>query len=132
MQSTFAGAWAFNQDLAFWDVAGVTTMVKMFFQARAFDSDLSRWRVSRVTAMTRCVVCQTFPFPPVQIMPGAPALLPSNRTPPPARRCPGAHRKLRLWRRQGRVDVYGLGRHHQSRVAHLVLPLVDRVLTIYT
>ena len=51
MRYTFAGAFAFNQDLSKWDVSKVTDMGNMFSGASKFNQDLSKWDVSAVTYM---------------------------------------------------------------------------------
>jgi surface protein len=51
MAYVFSGAEAFDQDLADWDVSGVTTMYRMFYGAAAFNRDIGGWDVSNVTDM---------------------------------------------------------------------------------
>ena len=48
---TIEGADALNGDLSRWDTSNVTTMYRMFCDARAFNGDLSRWDTSKVTDM---------------------------------------------------------------------------------
>ena len=52
MESMFAGARAFNQDIGGWEVGNVTDMVAMFNRADAFNQDIGRWDVSNVTDMS--------------------------------------------------------------------------------
>ena len=52
MASWFNGRYNFNEDISHWDVASVTTMQSMFYNATSntsiFNSDLSKWDVSSV------------------------------------------------------------------------------------
>ena len=41
----------FNPDVSTWDVANVTTMRNMFYDAEVFNGDLSAWNVANVTDM---------------------------------------------------------------------------------
>ena len=52
MESMFAGARAFNQDIGGWEVGNVTDMAAMFNRADAFNQDIGRWDVSNVTDMS--------------------------------------------------------------------------------
>ena len=51
MNSTFAGASAFNGNVSGWDVSAVKDMGGMFDSAELFDQDLSSWDTSGVTSM---------------------------------------------------------------------------------
>ena len=50
MQTMFAGASKFNQDIS-WDMSSVTDMTSMFNGATAFNGNISKWDVSSVTNM---------------------------------------------------------------------------------
>ena len=41
----------FNGDISKWDVAAVTNMEAMFFDAKSFNQDISGWNVARVNSM---------------------------------------------------------------------------------
>ena len=43
--------WSFNPDVSTWDVANVTDMRGMFYDAEVFNGDLSAWNVANVTDM---------------------------------------------------------------------------------
>ena len=49
MQTTFAGATAFNQNISSWNTQAVTTMNSMFSFALAFNQDIGGWNTSNVT-----------------------------------------------------------------------------------
>ena len=50
MKQMFYQAWSFNRDLSPWNVAGVTTMYRMFFEATAFDQVLC-WDVANANTV---------------------------------------------------------------------------------
>eukprot|EP00978_Attheya_sp_CCMP212_P037293 scaffold174623_cov71-Attheya_sp.AAC.1 len=51
MERMFRNAKVFNQDLSAWDVSSVTRMTEMFYLDARFNQDLSAWDVSNVTTM---------------------------------------------------------------------------------
>ena len=51
IQSMFAGATSFNQDLSSFDISHITDMSDLFRGATLFNQDISGWDVSRVTNM---------------------------------------------------------------------------------
>jgi surface protein len=51
MQDMFYDAIAFNHDLSSWNIASVTDMSYMFGNANAFNQDLSLWNVASDTDM---------------------------------------------------------------------------------
>ena len=53
MEGMFFGANAFNQDIGDWNVSNVTNMEGMFFGANAFNQDIGDWDVDSVTSMTK-------------------------------------------------------------------------------
>jgi surface protein len=53
MERMFYGAYAFNANVAGWNVASVSDMYFIFYDARAFNSDLAGWNVASVSTMTK-------------------------------------------------------------------------------
>jgi surface protein len=53
LNSMFFNASAFNQDINNWDVSNITNMNQMFYAATAFNQPLDQWDVSNVTNMTQ-------------------------------------------------------------------------------
>jgi len=53
MDYMFAGANLYNQDLNNWDVSNVTSVIEMFRDAKAFDRDLSNWNLAHVNPPNR-------------------------------------------------------------------------------
>ena len=48
MDSMFARAISFNQDISKWNVSNVRDMSFMFFGAESFNADISKWDVSSI------------------------------------------------------------------------------------
>ena len=48
MNSMFADALTFNQNISNWNTSNVTNMNKMFFNARSFNQNLSKWNVKKI------------------------------------------------------------------------------------
>jgi surface protein len=48
----FDGATAFNQDIDYWNVAGVVPVYAMFSGATSFCQDISSWDVAKVIQKT--------------------------------------------------------------------------------
>ena len=46
MNSMFAGATSFNQNIGLWNVSQVEDMMSMFANALSFNKDLSKWKVA--------------------------------------------------------------------------------------
>ena len=53
MNSMFAEALNFNEDISRWDVRNVTDMRFMFYLTNKFNQDISNWQVGNVTNMSR-------------------------------------------------------------------------------
>jgi len=51
MNSMFAYAYSFNQDLKNWNVSKVTDMSSMFKEAKSFNQDIGSWSVGNVRYM---------------------------------------------------------------------------------
>ncbi len=51
MNSMFAYAYTFNQDISGWNVSKVTDMSNMFKEAKSFDQDLGNWKIENVRYM---------------------------------------------------------------------------------
>ena len=80
MKQMFYQAWSFNRDLSPWNVAGVTTMYRMFFEATAFDQVLC-WDVANANTVEMFLGSSGSVSPTCQAD-GAPIIRPLLSKPP--------------------------------------------------
>ena len=122
MERMFYGAYAFNANLAGWNVASVSDMYFIFYDARAFNSDLAGWNVASVSTMTKIFQSAAafdrniagWNVRKVKSLDGAPPLLlPHCVAPPPTCRSACGTRGVsatlrvagrRLWQRRNRCS----------------------------
>jgi surface protein len=57
MSNLFYNAKSFNEDISGWNVSNVTNMGRMFYNAKLFNQDIRNWDVSNVNNMEYMFVC---------------------------------------------------------------------------
>ena len=62
MTRIFYNAKNFNKDISLWDVSRVTSLRQMFYHANKFNQNISAWDVSSVTTMKGMFDCELSPY----------------------------------------------------------------------